>query len=272
MPVSSSEAAFVRALVYERAAIVLEESKAYLIDSRLEPLAREGGYPSVDALVQAARTGSEAFRLKLVDALTTNETSFFRDLAPFDCLRRALLPALVERRSSSRKLTFWSAACSSGQEPYSLAMLIADHFPDLAGWSIRILASDFSETMLDRARLGLFRQLEVNRGLPATSLVKHFTRSGIDWKIKPELRQRVEFSRLNLRDPWCLVSRPDVVFLRNVLIYFDSETKRSVLNRVRESLAPDGLLFLGAAETTLSLDPKWERLTLGSATLYRPLR
>jgi chemotaxis protein methyltransferase CheR len=267
--VSAGEAAFVRDLVYKRSAIVLEESKRYLIEARLEPLAQEQGFASIDALVHAAKLGEPALQTRVVEALTTNETSFYRDLSPFDCLRKVVLPQLMAARVAKRELTIWCAASSTGQEPYSIAMLIAEHLPELLTWPVRILATDLSEPILARAREGKYRQLEINRGLPATHLLRYFDRVGTEWQLKPELRGRVEFSKLNLIDAWKIVPRPDVVFIRNVLIYFDNARKRSILERVRAQLAPDGALFLGSTETTMDVDDCWERVAFERTAFYR---
>jgi chemotaxis protein methyltransferase CheR len=257
-------------LVLERSAIVLDASKAYLAESRLAPLAEREGMRSLGELV--ARLRGERFgRLhrKVVEAMTTNETSFFRDVHPFEALRKAILPALVARRGAERRLSVWSAACSSGQEPYSIAMLLHDSFPELAGWRVEITASDLSTAMLARARRGLFSQLEVNRGLPAALLIKHFRKRGADWQIASKIRSMVEFHELNLAAAWPVLPRMDVILLRNVLIYFDLETKRRVLARAREVLRPDGYLLLGAAETTLNLDDSFEQLRLERSGCYR---
>ena len=257
-------------LVLERSAIVLDASKAYLAESRLGPLAEREGMRSLAELV--ARLRGERFgRLhrKVVEAMTTNETSFFRDVHPFAALRKAILPAIVACRGEERRLSVWSAACSSGQEPYSIAMLLQDSFPELAGWRVEIIASDLSTAMLARARRGLFSQLEVNRGLPATVLIKHFRKRGGDWQIASKIRSMVEFRELNLAAAWPVLPRMDVILLRNVLIYFDLETKRRVLARTREVLRPDGYLLLGAAETTLNLDDSFEQLRLERSGCYR---
>ncbi len=269
MSVSAAEAAFVRELVYKKSAIVLGESQQYLIETRLEPVAVDAGFKSVDEMVRAARGGEPSLQTKVVEALTTNETSFFRDLAPFECLERQLMPGLIEARAKTRALTIWSAACSTGQEPYSIAMLLAERFPVLSDWNVRIVATDFASKPLERARAGRYRQVEMNRGLPAAYMTKYFERTGTEWEIKPAIRKRLEFSQVNLAERWS-VSRPDVVFLRNVLIYFDSATKKSILERMRQTLPNDGALFLGAAETTLNIDDHWERVPYGKTAFYRP--
>ncbi len=261
---------YVRRLVRERAAIVLEDGKAYLAESRLVPVAREEGFASVAELI--ARIRSERFgRLhrKVVEAMTTNETSFFRDVAPFEALRTVVFPELLARRATERVLHVWCAAASTGQEPYSVAMLLREHFPELATWTVRLLATDLSTEVLARARAGRFTQLEVNRGLPASCLVRYFERDGAYWVLGEEVRRMVEFRELNLAEPWPPLPPMDVVLLRNVLIYFDLDTKRAVLGRLRRVLRADGWLFLGGAETTLNVDDAFERVQVGRASAYR---
>jgi len=259
---------FVRELVRAESAIVLESGKEYLVESRLVPLARAAGHPDVDAYVADLSKRRTPSALKqVVEALTTNETSWFRDSDPFTALRQTVFPALAKTRAN-RTLRIWAGACSSGQEPYSIAMTALDT-PELAGWKVELVATDLSEEMLDRSRKGEYSQLEVNRGLPATTLVRHFERSGLNWRINQSIRERVEFRSLNLTRPFPPMGRFDVVFLRNVLIYFDLPTKRDILRRVRQVLAPDGHLFLGAAEMTMGVDDAWERVPAGRSSVYR---
>jgi len=265
---SPADSAFVRQLVYQRAAIVLDETKQYLIDARLAAVASETGFADVSQLVAATRSGS-ALQSRVVDAMTTNETSFFRDAAPFECLRRAVLPKLLEARAKRRELTIWSAACSTGQEPYSLGMVLLEHVPEIANWSVRIVATDLSAAVVAKAKAARYRQLELNRGLPAAYLVKYFERVGMEWEVKANVRKLVEISQLNLIGPWPSTLRPDVVFLRNVLIYFDKTTKGSILSRVRAMLPVDGALFLGAAESPIQVDDGWDRQECGATAFYR---
>jgi chemotaxis protein methyltransferase CheR len=265
---SQGDAAYLRDLVYRRSAIQLDDSKHYLLEIRLEQLARESGFGSVTELVEKAKRSAPALDTQIVEAITTHETSFFRDLHPFAALRTQVLPALVAARERTRTLTIWSAACSSGQEPYSLAILILEHFPALEHWPIRIVATDLSERVLTRARSGRYLPIEVNRGLPASLLVKYFERAGAEWQVKHQVRSLVDFRKLNLLDPWSGL-RPDLVFMRNVLIYFDVPTKRALLTRVRQTLARDGALFLGGAETTFGIDDGWERVPVDKTAYYR---
>lgn len=261
---------YIRTLVRERSAIVLEAGKLYLVESRLTPLVRREGMTSLTELVSRLRR--ERFgglHRKVVEAMTTNETSFFRDLHPFEALKSTILPDLIAKRKAARTLHIWCAACSSGQEPYSIAMLLHDSFPELTGWTVRILATDLSSAVLERARRGAYSQMEVNRGLPATFLVKYFERGGMEWRVSEAVRRLVSFQEMNLVESWPALPPADVVFLRNVLIYFDVDTKKNVLARARRVMRPDGYLFLGGAETTLNLDESFERVQLDKSGCYR---
>ena len=270
MPITATDFDYVRGLVRDRSAIVLEPGKEYLVESRLLALVQRKGLPDISALVNELRKVRDgALHTQVVEAMTTNETSFFRDVHPFHALRDKILPELVERRARERTLRIWSAACSSGQEPYTLVMLLREHFPALAAWRIEILGTDLSSEVLDRAREGRYAQLEVNRGLPAAMLVKYFEHQGASWVVKPDLKRNVEFRVMNLVAPWPTMRAFDLVFLRNVLIYFDRPTKQQILERVKGVLRPDGYLFLGAAETTLNVHDGYERVALERAGCYR---
>ncbi len=266
--------AFVKELVFKRSAITLEGDKAYLVEARLTPLARAAGLPSVNAFVDQLRSQpAHPMLQKVVEAMTTNETTFFRDVHPFDALRTEILPTLRTARASSRALSIWSAASSTGQEAYSLALLLADSFPDIAAtWRVRILGTDLSTPTVARATEGRYEQLEVNRGLPATMLVKYFEREGTQWRVKPALRAMTEFRMQNLADPWPAMPQFDIIFLRNVLIYFNVETKRAIFGQIKRVLAPDGYLFLGGAETTLRVDDDFERIPCGKSAFYRVIK
>lgn len=273
MPLSKVEFDYLRHLVRERSAIVLDEAKEYLVEMRLMSLARVEGFESVDELSRLLRGRPFGpLHAQVVDAMTTNETSFFRDIHPFETMKQELLPAALRRNEATRTLTIWCAACSSGQEPYSLAMLLHDAFPQArAGWKVNLLAGDISEEMLKRARAGIYSQLEINRGLPAPLLVKYFRKEGAAWQIKDEIRGMVQFHALNLAGAWPTLPAVDFLFLRNVLIYFDPDTKRQILRRARSVLRPGGVLFLGGAETTLNLDDAWDRCQ-ASKTIYYQVR
>lgn len=259
---------FVCELVHRRAAILIETGKEYLVDARLAPIARAHGLPSVDALVAKLRADEKGpLSHEVIEAMTTNETSFFRDIHPFDTFRTKVLPPLIKARATTRSIRIWCAAASTGQEPYSIAMTIREYFPELATWNVQIIATDINATVLARARTGVFRQLEVNRGLPASLLVKHFEKNGADWQIKANIRQMVTFQELNLLERWPLFAQQDVIFMRNVLIYFDMPTKKDLLRRVRESLRDDGYFFLGGAETTMGIDPQLVSMKASNASM-----
>ncbi|MCC6510601.1 MAG: protein-glutamate O-methyltransferase CheR [Pirellulaceae bacterium] len=267
---TGSSFTFISDLVRERSAIVLEPGKSYLVESRLSPVAREQGLHSVDELVDALRRpGAQALTRKVVEAMTTNETSFFRDLHPFEALKTSILPELINNRARERTLSIWSNACSSGQEVYTIAMILREHFPQLTGWKVRLIASDLSTQILAKARQGIFNQTEVNRGLPLPMLLKYFQKSGLTWQVKDEIRNMVEFCEINLVEAWPVLPPMDVIFLRNVLIYFSPETKKEILGKARQVLRPDGYMFLGGAETTMNLDSAFDRVTVGKATCYR---
>jgi chemotaxis protein methyltransferase CheR len=270
MPLTDSDLDYVCALVMDQSAIVLDRTKAYLIESRLTPLATKLGFASLPEFVgKLRREGVNGTHRLVVDAMTTNETYFFRDVHPFEALRTNVLPELIAARAASRTLRIWCGACSTGQEPYSIAMLLKERFPVLSTWQVSILCTDLSRDVLAKARSGAYTQLEVNRGLPAALLVKYFSRQGDLWHIRDELRARLQFQELNLARPFPVLPRFDLVMLRNVLIYFDVETKRSIFARIRRVLAPDGVMFLGAAETPLNIDDAFESVGVGKTVCYR---
>lgn len=246
---------YVCGFVRNESAIVLEPGKEYLVESRLLTLARKEGIPSIDDLVSKLRSAPDnTLQRKVVHAMTTNESSFFRDIHPFEALKKHILPELIARREKERQLSIWCGAASSGQEPFTVMMILAEHFPQVLSWDLKFVATDLSTEILNRAKSGRFSQLEVNRGLPASLLVKYFTRQGTEWEFSEALRKRVVFQELNLVKDWPMMLPADIVYLRNVLIYFDVETKKAILGKVRRMLRPGGTLFLGGAETTMNLD------------------
>ena len=271
MALQQSDFDFVQKLVQQKAAIVLDNGKQYFVESRLTPLAQNTGHDTIEKLIQALKQNPHNSRLveQMVEAITIHETSFFRDIHPFKCLKEVVMPTLLEKRASQHSLNLWCAACSSGQEPYTVTMLMRENFPQLQSWNVRFIATDISNQILNRAREGRFSQLEVNRGLPAPLLLKHFEKQGLEWQIKPQLRSSIEFRKLNLIDNWPPMPKMDVVFLRNVLIYFDVETKRRILGEVRKLLNPDGFLFLGAAEMPMSIDNAFERIDYPRSGCYK---
>ncbi len=250
-----------------RSGLILGTDKNYLIESRLSPVARREGYANVSALLTALRTKREEKLMAMVtDAMTTNETFFFRDKLPFDQFKSDVLPALAKARMNN-EIKIWCAACSTGQEPYSLAMLMDESRGQFPRMNLDILATDISERCLEKATAGLYTQFEVQRGLPITQMVKHFEKVDEMWRISPKLRQGIRFKKMNLLDDLRSVGRQDVIYCRNVLIYFDLETKKRVLEQMSTLLADDGYLFLGAAETVLGITDSFKPMP-GMRGLY----
>ena len=266
-----SEFEYIRKLVHEQAAIVLEDSKVYLVDARLTPLAEREGYESLAELVATLRTQPSYSPLvkSVIEAMTTNETSFFRDIAPFEAFTKEVLPTVIKANEDHRQINLWSAACSSGQEPYSILMSLRENFPELDDWHTTFYATDLSSEMCERTRNGVYSQLEVNRGLPARLLVKYFQRRGMKWQVKDEIRNLLDVKEMNLIQPWHAMPRLDVAFIRNVMIYFNTDTKRQILSKLKRILRPGGYLFLGGAETTLGVDESFERVPYPNASCYR---
>lgn len=270
MGITNTDFAYLRRLVREHAAVVLDEDKQYLADLHLEPVAIASGFDSIASLVAHLRTHPfSSLHHKAIDALVTKETLFFRDIYPFEALQKHILPQLIEQQQTERNLNIWCAACSSGQEPYSIAMLMREHFPLLANWNVQLIASDYSRHILARARQGRYSQLEVKRGLPPNLRQKYFYPEGNEWQIKDEIRSLVDFRQLNLIEPWPSLPQMDIIFLRNVLIYFDTPTKKAILNKLKQVLKPDGYLFLGGGETTINLDDGCDRIQLGKCICHR---
>ena len=270
MGLEAAEFEYLRQFLAEHSAILLDESKGYLAESRLSPLAyREGVSSPQDLLAEMRRTPFGGLHRKVLDAMMNNETWFFRDHLPFEALRRVIIPELIAERKSTKRLTFWSDASSSGQEAYSIAMILAEDFGGLPDWTISIIGTDLSTAILDRARAGHYSQLEINRGLPAKYLTRYFTREGNDWVISQSIRRMVEFRELNLNDHWSGLPKFDTVFFRNVLIYFQVEKKREILRRLVPAMKPDGYLLLGAAETTYGLSDSFARVAWDNSAYYR---
>lgn len=257
---TSANYEFVSKLLREQSGLFLESGKEYLVKSRLWPLAQQHGLASIDQLVDRLRSGgANSLLTEVVEAMVTTETSFFRDVHPFETLRKVVLPQLIERRQLQRQLNIWCGASASGQEPYSVAILLHEYFPELAGWHINFSATDISHEMLTRSRAGRYSQVEVNRGLPTPLLLKWFRQEGGSWQLDNQVRQAIHFSHLNLTQSWPAMPTWDLVFLRNVMIYFDNDLKSAILNRVARVIRSDGYLVLGGAETTLNLSDSFSR-------------
>jgi chemotaxis protein methyltransferase CheR len=261
---------FLRKLLKERSGLDLSPDKQYLVESRLVPLARKAGLVGITELVQKMKAGSaEALTAEVVEAMTTNETFFFRDKLPFDHLRDAMLPALLQARSARRAMRIWCAASSTGQEPYSIAMCLKALGAAITGWRVEILATDLSQGVLEKSRAGIFSQFEVQRGLPIQMLVKHFTQVGDMWQLNPDIRAMVQHRQLNLLQDFGHLGMFDVVFCRNVLIYFDQETKANIFERLSKMVEPDGFMVLGAAESVVGISDAFKPHP-DRRGLYRP--
>jgi chemotaxis protein methyltransferase CheR len=245
---------FISELLRERSGLVLTTEKTYLLESRLTPIARRAEVSNIDALIDLMKAKRDVNLIEeVVDAMTTNESFFFRDIKPFDLFRDHVLPPLLEARASKKSFRIWCAAASSGQEPYSIAMTLLEQKAKLAGWNYEIVGTDISWSILDKAEKGVYSQFEVQRGMPITLLVKYFEQQGETWRIKPEVREKIKFKFFNLLESPASLGKFDVVFCRNVLIYFDQKTKGEVLERIAALMPPDGMLFLGGAETVLGV-------------------
>jgi chemotaxis protein methyltransferase CheR len=259
---------FLQEHVYSRVGIVLEDNKHYLFQSRLTPIVKQLRLNSINDLCTLLLNGKGNAEIgqQVVEAMTTNETYFFRDPAQYEAIRTVLLPKLTEERRADRRLRFWSAASSSGQEAYSLAMLLLAE--GLQNWNIEILGTDFCSRVLERARTGIYQQIEVNRGLPTSLLIKHFCRSGLDWQLSEQVRGMARFEPIDLRKSMHALGPFDLVFCRNVMIYFDNETKWKIMKQLHSTLFRGGWLLLGGAETAFGLDEWFERQTIGNAAVY----
>ena len=250
---------FICQILRERSGLVLTNDKAYLLESRLLPVARKWKLATFDDLVRVIRAKMDETVIRdVVEAMTTNESFFFRDTKPFEQFKALVLPAMLKNRAAGRVIRIWSAACSSGQEAYSLAMMLAEMEAQLAGWKIEIVGTDLSTEILTRAKEGMYSQFEVQRGLPITMLVKYFAQIGDRWQINAKIRNMVQYREFNLLHDPAPLGRFDVVFCRNVLIYFDQPTKSRVLSSVAKTMPEDGFLFLGGAETVLGITDKFQ--------------
>jgi len=270
MKVAPAQFGFLRDLLRRRTGVVIDDSKQYLVVARMLPIVRQRRIPSIETLLDRVRQGVDpTLERDVLSAMMTHETSFFRDAKPFDALRR-VITEMLPRRAMERQLVLWSAGCSSGQEPFSMAMTILEHFPRLVdSWKIRILATDYSDAVLARARAGDFSELETGRGLAPELRRKYFQPLQGRWSVSQACRRLVEFRRLNLVEPWPPLPRCDVIFLRNVMIYFEPATRREVIGRMGRILRPDGSLFLGGAETLIGVDDGWLRQDDGGSSRYR---
>lgn len=263
---------FLCSFLIKRSGLSLGEKKEYLLEARLVPLAQTQGLAGIEELVRELRKGTnERLAAAVTEAMTTNETLFFRDKTPFDELREKLLPSLIEARKTTRQLRIWCAAASTGQEPYSFAMLLKDSFPELSSWKIEIIATDICSAALSRAESAVYSQFEIQRGLPIQFLVKYFQQVPNGWKVKDELCRMITFRKQNLLDTYALLGQLDLILVRNVLIYFEVDVKKTILERMASILRPDGYLMLGAAETALGVTDKLTRIRECKTAAYSPI-
>ncbi len=261
---------FLRKLLKERSGLDLSSDKQYLVESRLVPLARKAGLPGISELAQKMKAGgAEPLVAEVVEAMTTNETFFFRDKMPFDHLKDTMLPAILQARSARRSLRIWCAASSTGQEPYSIGMCLKGLGPALAGWKVDIVATDLSQGVLEKSRAGIFSQFEVQRGLPIQLLVQHFTQVGDMWQLNADIRSMVQHRQLNLLQDFSHLGTFDIIFCRNVLIYFDQDTKTGIFERLARVIEPDGFMVLGAAESVVGISDAFKPYP-DRRGLYRP--
>jgi chemotaxis protein methyltransferase CheR len=267
--VTPSDYEYLRKLLKERSGLDLSADKQYLVESRLVPLARKSSLQGIPELVQKMRNGADALTGEVVEAMTTNETFFFRDKIPFDHLKEAVIPALVQARAARRSLRIWCAASSTGQEPYSIAMCLKEASAALSGWRTEIVATDLSLAVLEKSKAGIFSQFEVQRGLPIQLLVKYFTQIGDLWQLNADIRGMVQHRQLNLLQDFSHLGTFDIIFCRNVLIYFDQTTKANIFDRLSRMLEPDGVLALGAAESVVGITSAFKPYP-DRRGLYRP--
>ena len=271
METSKADYAYLSKYIDERAAIQIGADKAYLLDARLGPLCRDNNFPGMADLIVALREGkNQQLETDVMDALTTNETLWYRDGHPWEALRDSILPDLKAKLAPLRAIRIWCAASSTGQEPYSLAMMILERFPELLQWDFSFLATDLSTKVLERARAGVYSAMELNRGLPEEYRNRHFEpETGNRWRISERLRTMIKFERLNLLDPFHHLGRFDLIMMRNVLIYFDAPTKAMILNKVSKHLQPNGYFMLGTSEATLDVETPLLAERVDKTTVYR---
>jgi chemotaxis protein methyltransferase CheR len=260
---------FLFSFLYKESGLVLDESKTYLIETRLMPLAVQEGFSSIEDLGKQMKSSPAPLLLqKVVEAMTTNETSFFRDRVPFDTFKKVIY-SLMKVNEKTRRIRIWSACCSTGQEPYSMALTLCEMGADLKLWDIQILATDIDTKVLQHAKEGIYSQYEAQRGLPITYLTRYFNQKGTSWEIIPEVKKFVNFQKLNIVSGSFGAGGMDIIFCRNVLIYFDIPTKKKILDQMANTLAPNGALFLGGVETPLGITDKFTRVELDKGIYYK---
>ncbi len=271
MTLSSIDIDYLRGLVAKESGNVISPRQSYMLEKQLAPLAVEEGLDNIERMVNQLRRGYDnRLATRIAEAVTVNETSFFRDLHPFEALKNTIVPNLIKENAARKSLRIWCAASSSGQEPYSIAMTLHESFPSLRDWNVTIEATDISEEMVARTQAGEYSQLEVNRGLQVKKLVRYFDRNGTSWIAKPELRNWIKTKQLNLTNNWGFLQKFDIVFIRNVLIYFDKKDKIDILQKVARTMNPGGYLFIGSAEMIIGMDLPFEKEASDDSIYYRP--
>lgn len=271
MNITNEDFLFIQKFIKNESGIILDVGKKYIIESKLVPVIEEAKLNSFSELVAKIRTSEFSnIARNVIDALTTNETSFFRDDTPFETLKKYVIPDIMKLREKEKSLKIWSAACATGQEAYSISMLINEEFPLLKSWDLKIFASDISNRMIAKGKNGVFSQVEVNRGLPARMLARYFKPDGSKWHICEDIKRPIEFMVLNLVEAWPpALPKMDIIFLRNVLIYFDIKNRKNIMARIKKILKPDGYMILGVGETAMNVDDAFEGSNIESALWYR---
>ncbi len=270
MPIQPSDFKYISEFIKNASGIVLQPGKEYLVENRLEILSRNLKLENIETLVKKLQQATSSdLSQKVIDALTTNETSFFRDKHPFESLKKAILPDIIKKRSAIKQINIWCAASSSGQEPYTIAMVLKEMSYLLENWKINFIASDISEEMLERCRQGIYTQMEVGRGLPPNLLPKFFSRHQNSWQVKPDLRKMIDFRSFNLCKQWPFMPSMDIIFLRHVLVYFNDSMKKEIFGKVRRLLKPDGFLFVGSGDNPEILDKNFIRKEFSTSACYK---
>jgi len=261
---------YIQKFVKEISGIHLEEDKTYLIESRLSHIIEGEKFPSFKELIFKLRNENfNGFHQKIIEAMTTNETSFFRDVHPFETFKNFILPEFIEKRKYEKNIKIWSAACSTGQEPYSIAMILNEKFGNVFGWNVNIKASDISAEMISRCKCGSYNCLEISRGLSNDMLERYFSKKENNWIIKDELKNMIDFFQMNLVSEWPFDNKIDVIFMRHVLIYFDIETRKNIMAKIKKIIKPDGYLILGVGETTYNIDEDFECVQIDKTSCYK---
>ncbi len=272
MSIGQQEFLYIQELLLKETGVSIDRSKEYLLEGRLDHIKSEQKLTTINQLLQKIKSdpiGNADLKKLVLEALLTHETFFFRDNHPFESFKQVILPNIMKAKKDSRVINIWNAACSTGQEPYSLAIYIKEHFPELRSWTVNIWATDLSDQILDKAKLGLFRDIEISRGLPEELLKRYFIKEGKNWALNQEIKKMIKFEKLNLLHPFPHMPKQDIIFMRNVLIYFDEETKKEIFSKVENVLADTGYYILGSTETPINLTKAFKAETVIKTICYR---